>query len=139
MYTPAKGASLEIGFEGSNPSLHAKYMEVAQQVELYVSRRERVKSEDFISVSSNLTFHTKCFHSIVDSTAVYGTAELSSSLSGNTKCENQVSPPFGLPVTASYMCRQGSGLTPRAATSVRREFESHPTLQKLKLIIFIDF
>ena len=49
MHTPAKGASLGIGFEGSNPSLHAI-----------------------------------CFHSIVDSTAVYGTAELSSSLSGNT-------------------------------------------------------
>ena len=49
MHTPAKGADLEIGLEGSNPSLHAK-----------------------------------CFHSIVDSTAVYGTAELSSSLSGNT-------------------------------------------------------
>ena len=49
MHTPAKGASLEIGFEGSNPSLHAK-----------------------------------CSHSIVDSTAVYETAELSSSLSGNT-------------------------------------------------------
>ena len=33
---------------------------------------------------SNPSLHAKCFHSIVDSTAVYGTAELSSSLSGNT-------------------------------------------------------
>ena len=68
MYTPAKSASLEIGFEGSNPSLHAK-----------------------------------CSFGLSDTIRGYEPRELGSTPRGNTKCENQVSPPLGLPVIASFM------------------------------------